>query len=1115
MELTGDLDLNLGEEFVDLKKKRLKYIIIISVLIIIVIILIAIILVLLLSKKDKSNENNNNDDSKKSFTILLNDSQIHKPFSSTFNSEIIKLKNGLQAILINEKNTTGSSFAIQTNFGGSLDIIPGLAHFAEHMFCRGGKKFRENSFWKGMNYAGIINDAFTTMETTTFYFFSTISNEFENFLDIASNSLKDPDLNPEKFKNEINVVNSEFFSGNISEDYLVSIILYSLSNENHPLHNSFYFGNNITLNSISSSEMEKYLKAYFQQAYNPKNLLVLLRSYKNLTELENLAVKYFNYEINVTETTGNQKRDEIRDKIKNEKLFNKNNGAKFIKIFSKGSYNLYSDYNSTELYNTLIFSFAVNNLTYKDGFNPVDFINFLFSDSKSSLSEYLLSKNYCLSITNKIYKQFFDMEQGFFHIYLTVTENGLNYIEEIIKAIFHYINLIKNNIDELEKELFPNYQKYKLNQFNYRYNENEDYNSWNREIFFNMRKHGMKNIFKNDVPDKFDKNLFLKFLEDTMDIENSIISLLSNCKNEKIKLLDNYTTNYINYYGNEYNISSLNDEFIQTLKKFPVDESLTNFIKLRNINKYFTNISQPSQPCYYKSKEECIEKNEYNPLIDKSYNVSRCDLNDTTYFCYYAIDRSLNIPKVKIVLKIKSKFDEILTPNTRIIFNTFYIIELIRNYFEDFLFDINNKFTSTYENEEFIIDIETYKDVALNIFEKLINKLLTFCDEKELNNAINKIKHNIFTSIGLSQLNIENMNDAKLDLFEYGASDKYPYLGYNNMEILKYFNYDIIKMIHSSFVNSFIEYAKLFLIGDLDENLILELSKLVKEKININNNNELNNQFQSFIFQNDIIQDYFFIPEFNDENLFFNSKNIFHISNQFLNKYSNSFIDNKIIPDNTIINYVYSNDNIYEKESYTLLLYKVKNIPQQYLSLVDIFLYSIEEKIFTELRTNRALGYHCLPQYKRSIAGSLYLSFYVKGSMKTPIQIQDDINLVLNEILNSWEPEDFKSIYDGFFNYYSSENNKNTFSKRVNAFIGGIKGENIKDMNKNDEVTFKQIVQIVKTIFESPIRIGIFEYANYIDGEFIKKEIKERNEEVYFFNNSLKVNYTQNINFFQ
>ena len=173
------------------------------------------------------------------------------------------------------------------------------------------------------------------------------------------------------------------------------------------------------------------------------------------------------------------------------------------------------------------------------------------------------------------------------------------------------------------------------------------------------------------------------------------------------------------------------------------------------------------------------------------------------------------------------------------------------------------------------------------------------------------------------------------------------------------------------------------------------------------------------------------------------------------------------------------------------------------------------EKIITELRTNRALGYHCLPQYKRSIAGSLYLSFYVKGSMKTPIQIQDDINLVLNEILNSWEPEDFKSIYDGFFNYYSSENNKNTFSKRVNAFIGGIKGENIKDMNKNDEVTFKQIVQIVKTIFESPIRIGIFEYANYIDGEFIKKEIEERNEEVYFFNNSLKVNYTQNINFFQ
>ena len=49
---------------------------------------------------------------------------------------------------------------------------------------------------------------------------------------------------------------------------------------------------------------------------------------------------------------------------------------------------------------------------------------------------------------------------------------------------------------------------------------------------------------------------------------------------------------------------------------------------------------------------------------------------------------------------------------------------------------------------------------------------------KEFNNVIKLIQQNIFASIGFSKLNIENMNDVKFDLFEYGATDKDPYSGY-------------------------------------------------------------------------------------------------------------------------------------------------------------------------------------------------------------------------------------------------------------------------------------------------------------------------------------------------
>ena len=88
--------------------------------------------------------------------------------------------------------------------------------------------------------------------------------------------------------------------------------------------------------------MEKYLKAYFQDVYHPKNLVVLLRANQDLKSLENLIVKHFNYDIQVTETIGNKERDEIKKKLKEERLFNKDNGGKILKFYNKiSSYNLF------------------------------------------------------------------------------------------------------------------------------------------------------------------------------------------------------------------------------------------------------------------------------------------------------------------------------------------------------------------------------------------------------------------------------------------------------------------------------------------------------------------------------------------------------------------------------------------------------------------------------------------------------------------------------------------------------------------------------------------------------------------------------------------------------
>ena len=188
------------------------------------------------------------------------------------------------------------------------------------------------------------------------------------------------------------------------------------------------------------------------------------------------------------------------------------------------------------------------------------------------------------------------------------------------------------------------------------------------------------------------------------------------------------------------------------------------------------------------------------------------------------------------------------------------------------------------------------------------------------------------------------------------------------------------------------------------------------------------------------------------------------------------------------------------------------------MDVLNIFIFTIEEKVNKELRLKLGLGYHCLMKYINSITQTPYLFFYVQGAMKTPIQVQDDINAVIKDILYSYEPEDFDSIIQNYLDYFNILKNENTFSSRVNAFIKDdkVKDDKTFEFNINKaEVTFRQIAEVMKSYFENPIRIGVFEYANYIDKDFIESEIQERKNEVYLFNKNLNVNYTHDINYFR
>jgi secreted Zn-dependent insulinase-like peptidase len=223
---------------------------------------------------------------KEDFTVLMTNDKILKPYTYNLSSEVIKLKNGIKAILVSEPNSTSSGISILSYYGSALDVIQGFAHFSEHMAFRGSKNHRDNKLWTSFNYYGVINDAFTVMENTCFYISTEVYSIFEHFLDMISDTLKNPLLNSSVIKNEINVVNSEYLLSNRTDEFILNNILGELLNENHPIYKHLSVGNNKTLNEKSAEDMAKYLRAYFQQAFHPNNLEIALYSNKSIAEIE-------------------------------------------------------------------------------------------------------------------------------------------------------------------------------------------------------------------------------------------------------------------------------------------------------------------------------------------------------------------------------------------------------------------------------------------------------------------------------------------------------------------------------------------------------------------------------------------------------------------------------------------------------------------------------------------------------------------------------------------------------------------------------------------------------------------------------------------------------------
>ncbi|KAJ3261754.1 hypothetical protein HK103_004705 [Boothiomyces macroporosus] len=155
----------------------------------------------------------------------------------------IRLSNGLNAVLISDKNTPITSAALSVDAGSWHDgRYEGTAHFLEHMLFLGTKKYPSESEYK--RYISDANgslNGYTANDHSLYYFQNVNPNKLVGALDRFSRFFYEPLFNENCVEREmigkiglISAVDEEYKKNILSDGWRALHVRKELSNPDHP-----------------------------------------------------------------------------------------------------------------------------------------------------------------------------------------------------------------------------------------------------------------------------------------------------------------------------------------------------------------------------------------------------------------------------------------------------------------------------------------------------------------------------------------------------------------------------------------------------------------------------------------------------------------------------------------------------------------------------------------------------------------------------------------------------------------------------------------------------------------------------------------------------------------
>nr|AAA28439.1 insulin-degrading enzyme [Drosophila melanogaster] len=382
---------------------------------------------------------------------ILRLNNIEKSLQDTRDYRGLQLENGLKVLLISDPNTDVSAAALSVQVGHMSDPtnLPGLAHFCEHMLFLGTEKYpHENGYTTYLSQSGGSSNA-ATYPLMTKYHFHVAPDKLDGALDRFAQFFIAPLFTPSATEREINAVNSEHEKNLPSDLWRIKQVNRHLAKPDHA-YSKFGSGNKTTLSEIPKSkniDVRDELLKFHKQWYSANIMCLAVIGKESLDELEGMVLEKFSEIENKNVKVPGWPRHPYAEERYGQKV-------KIVPI---------KDIRS------LTISFTTDDLTqfYKSG--PDNYLTHLIGhEGKGSILSELRRLGWCNDLMAG--HQNTQNGFGFFDIVVDLTQEGLEHVDDIVKIVFQYLEMLRKEgpkkwiLDECVK----------LNEMRFRFKEKEE-----------------------------------------------------------------------------------------------------------------------------------------------------------------------------------------------------------------------------------------------------------------------------------------------------------------------------------------------------------------------------------------------------------------------------------------------------------------------------------------------------------------------------------------------------------------------------------------------------------------------------------------------------------------